>query len=179
MRPAARVLGLLMAATAYSCTPHPTLEPIPPVRYLAAGDTATFGRGPIALDPDGRLMRFDLRTTASMVTFRMTLQHVIVLMDNRHLPAGLHTIPPWRPGAPPQRPFTSAAGTPQTSFALSGAFRPGQEAMLIVVTDEDWRMGIPRPMPSNVMAPNYALEQLGPALLRRPSSAWAAYLIVP
>jgi len=171
----ARALVLSVAAL-FACAAHPTLEPIAPRRYLAAGDTAVFGRGPIALDPDGRLMRLDLRVTASMVTFRMNLQNVIVMMDNRHLPPGLHTIPPWRPGSVPAR-FVTAV--PPGSFQMSGGFRPGQEALLIVVTDEDWRMGIPKPMLSNVMAPTYALEQLGPSLLRRPSSSWAAYLVVP
>jgi len=167
---------LLSTAAVWACAAHPTLEPIAPRRYMAAGDTAMFGHGPIALDPDGRLMRLDLRTTASMVTFRMNLQHVIVMMDNRHLPPGLHTIEPWRPGSQPGR-FVSSV--PQGNFQLSGTFRPGQEALLIVVTDEDWRMGVPRLMPSNVMTPSYALEQLGRSLLRRPSSAWAAYLVVP
>ena len=175
-RSVARAFVLSAAAAALGCAAHPTLEPIAPGRYLAAGDTAVFGRGPIALDPDGRLVRLDLRVTASIVTFRMNLQHVIVMMDNRHLPPGLHTIPPWRPGTQPAR-FVSSV--PQGSFDMSGGFRPGQEALLIVVTDEDWRMGIPKPMLSNIMAPNYALEQLAPSLLRRPSSAWAAYLVVP
>jgi hypothetical protein len=185
MGPSLRLLGLLTVAALCSCSPRPTLSPIAPARLLAAGDTARFGPGPIALDPMGRLLQLDLRENASLVTFALDRENRIEMLGTRYLPAGRHTIPPTWEGR-------------GTSYRRA-YYNPGRQALLIVVSEEDWRFGIPGSMPAtvwygedwledwrrgimaaeNVMTPRYALENLAPAMLRRPSSAWAAYLIVP
>ena len=181
MRSSARLIGLLVVLPLAACSSRPTLSPIAPERYAAAGDTARFGPGPIALDAQGRLVQVDLRVAASVVTFVLSRSWVR-MMDVRYLPAGRHTIPPW------SNRYPDMSG---------GGYSPGQQALLIVVAEEDWRFGIPGHMPPTVvtpfssggeesvpydtrnpgLTPAYALTNLAPTMLRQASSPWAAYLI--
>jgi hypothetical protein len=152
-----------LAAAAVACTgARPQLGPLAPGQYHAAGDTAVFGRGPLAMDETGSLMRFELREDACVLLARMDRQYAITLKEVRWMAAGVHDIPPWRPDAD------------------RGRFRRGHEALLVLVLGEDCTSYQPEAdARSRVLSPDYALNSMAPGLLRRPDSPWAAYLVSP
>jgi hypothetical protein len=155
-----RNLVVLLAAGALAaCAGRVDLAPIPPSLYQAAGDTAVFGKGPVALDPYGRMVALELRAGGTVFLYSMDRQFNLRLLEARPIEPGFHRLSPYRPGT------------------RAPAFRPAYNALLVVVTEEEWGGGIPSAALVRTLSPDYALNAFPASLLRRRSAAWAAWLV--
>jgi hypothetical protein len=155
--------AVLAALLSIGCVQRAELRTIDPRLVEVAGDTASFGPGPTAIDVAGRYVQLELRQPATILFFKYSTMGGTRFLERRRLAAGTHRLSPHRGGN----------GT---------IFHRPTDALLVIATinsiDQDPLRGM-RWGSVLMNTPNawVALHELPPTLLRTATQPWAAYLV--